>query len=278
MKLFAVVLAIVALGGGGTASAISEATVGDVGHYRMPRAARMLTMPRSNKAVPRRGSVGAIEVLDINLNVRAAAVGKVARRQQNKQCGSGKNSSPSSAAATPDLLEDAPASVPTSTDEAAPSPTHTNGGGKSGNKDKSGGHSSITNSGDSSSGGSNDSGNGDSSSVDNSGDTSSSSSSSAFAGEATWFTQDGGQGACGNFNADSVHLVALQTQLYGNGEYCGKSLVVTNTDNGKSVTCTVQDECPTCNGQKYNLDMSTSAFDSIGDASTGVLNISWEFQ
>ncbi|KAM0753881.1 barwin-like endoglucanase [Meredithblackwellia eburnea MCA 4105] len=104
---------------------------------------------------------------------------------------------------------------------------------------------------------------------------SSSSSSDTMTGQATWYTQDGNPGACGNYNSDSALIVALQSQLYSQS-YCGKTVVITNTANGKSVTATVADECPGC-ATKYSLDLSTGAFDSIGSADTGVLSISWYF-
>jgi hypothetical protein len=97
-----------------------------------------------------------------------------------------------------------------------------------------------------------------------------------FQGEATWFTQDGNPGACGNYNDDSTSLVALQSQMYESGGHCGKNILVTNTANGKSVQCIVQDECPTCNGREA-IDLSTSAFDQIGDRDTGILNVVWNF-
>ncbi|ORY83498.1 RlpA-like double-psi beta-barrel-protein domain-containing protein-containing protein [Leucosporidium creatinivorum] len=99
-----------------------------------------------------------------------------------------------------------------------------------------------------------------------------------FTGQATFFYQYGVAGACGNVNADSTPLVALDWRLYGNlnqeSQYCGRSLTITNTDNGKSVVAIVADACPSCASQ-YSLDLSTGAFDAIGDQDTGVLPISW---
>jgi rare lipoprotein A (peptidoglycan hydrolase) len=51
---------------------------------------------------------------------------------------------------------------------------------------------------------------------------------------------------------------------------------ITNTDNGKSVTVVVADDCPTCKNAN-SVDLSTGAFQQIGDESTGVLNIKWKF-
>ncbi|GAA5941837.1 hypothetical protein JCM3775_004778 [Rhodotorula graminis] len=105
---------------------------------------------------------------------------------------------------------------------------------------------------------------------------SSSSSGSTYSGTATFFYQDGNAGACGSTHSDSDKIVALQSSMYGSGSYCGKTVVVTNTSNGKSVTATVADECPGCSTSE-SLDLSTGAFDSIGDEDTGELSISWSF-
>jgi rare lipoprotein A (peptidoglycan hydrolase) len=51
---------------------------------------------------------------------------------------------------------------------------------------------------------------------------------------------------------------------------------ITNTANGKSVTVLVADECPTCNNAE-SIDLSTGAFNQIGDESTGLLSIEWKF-
>jgi expansin (peptidoglycan-binding protein) len=39
---------------------------------------------------------------------------------------------------------------------------------------------------------------------------------------------------------------------------------------------TVADACPSCTSE-YSLDLSTGAFDAIGDEDTGVLDITWYF-
>lgn len=99
-----------------------------------------------------------------------------------------------------------------------------------------------------------------------------------FRGQATYFFQYGNPGACGNYNADSTPLVALDWRLYGASwppsQYCGRSLTIKNLDNGKTVKAIVADMCPSCES-KYSLDLSTGAFDKIGDRDTGVLPIEW---
>lgn len=78
--------------------------------------------------------------------------------------------------------------------------------------------------------------------------TGSSSSSTSYTGTATWYTQDGTTGACGDKVSDSDYVVALDSDLYGDmdavSEYCGKTVKITNTANSKTVTATVNDACP----------------------------------
>ena len=57
---------------------------------------------------------------------------------------------------------------------------------------------------------------------------------------------------------------------------CGKQVKITNTDNGKTVTVTVADDCPTCENSN-SIDLSTGAFDQIADEATGEVPITWEF-
>ncbi|KAK4698985.1 hypothetical protein P7C70_g7284, partial [Phenoliferia sp. Uapishka_3] len=104
---------------------------------------------------------------------------------------------------------------------------------------------------------------------------SSTSSSGTYSGEATYFYQAGGTGACGSVNEDSALIVALNTAQYSSSK-CGSKVKVTNTATGKSVTATVADECPGCASE--SLDLSTGAFDSIGDEDTGVLSITWSYE
>ncbi|MBW0490450.1 hypothetical protein O181_030165 [Austropuccinia psidii MF-1] len=92
----------------------------------------------------------------------------------------------------------------------------------------------------------------------------------------TFFYQEGAAGACGNVNSDSTPLVALPTDLYANGVHCGKSVLIKNTANGKTVVAKVQDMCPGCPSAD-SLDLSTGAYDAIGAQSTGVLPIQWGF-
>lgn len=68
--------------------------------------------------------------------------------------------------------------------------------------------------------------------------------------------------------------------LYGDGSnnspLCGKKVIITNTQNGKTVTVTVADECPTCKN-KFSIDLSVAAFDAIANESEGEVPISWVY-
>ena len=88
--------------------------------------------------------------------------------------------------------------------------------------------------------------------------------------------QGGNAGHCGTVSKDSTPLVALTTELYGNGGFCGRKLNIRNTANGKTVTAVVMDSCPGC-ATKYSLDLSIGAFDALGEQSTGVLPIVWSW-
>ncbi|KAK8858920.1 hypothetical protein IAR55_003151 [Kwoniella newhampshirensis] len=98
-------------------------------------------------------------------------------------------------------------------------------------------------------------------------------------GQATYF--EVGLGACGWNNVDSDYIVAVNSAQYGLNGYggnCGQSLIITNTDNGKSVTASVADECPTCSWG--SLDLSPSLFAALtdGNMDLGVFPISWHYK
>ena len=90
---------------------------------------------------------------------------------------------------------------------------------------------------------------------------------------ATWFTQNNTPGACGIVHQDSDFLIALDSAIYDNGKYCGKEVKLVNTQNGASVTATVQDECPTCDSAT-SIDLSVGAFKALtnGDLDLGMFN------
>ncbi|GAA6057911.1 hypothetical protein JCM3770_002200 [Rhodotorula araucariae] len=103
---------------------------------------------------------------------------------------------------------------------------------------------------------------------------SSSGSGSSYSGQATYYSQGGAAGSCGNYASDSDYVVAVNVAQMNSG-LCGKSVKITNTANGKTITATVADTCPGCAGS--SLDLSEGAFGALGEYSSGVLPISWSF-
>ncbi|BGP28552.1 hypothetical protein JCM10296v2_000288 [Rhodotorula toruloides] len=104
----------------------------------------------------------------------------------------------------------------------------------------------------------------------------SSASSGAYSGQATYFFQNGVAGACGSVHSDSDYIVAMDSRMYAGGSHCGQTVHITNTKNGKTVTATVADECPSCSSSG-SLDLSQGAFNAIGSESDGVEPITWTF-
>ncbi|KAJ2993478.1 hypothetical protein NUW54_g7715 [Trametes sanguinea] len=72
----------------------------------------------------------------------------------------------------------------------------------------------------------------------------------------------------------------MQTQRYGDlgkeSSLCGQQVKITNTKNGKSVTVTIADACPSCL-DKNDIDLSEGAFTQIATIPEGEVPISWEF-
>jgi hypothetical protein len=92
--------------------------------------------------------------------------------------------------------------------------------------------------------------------------------------------QNGNPGACGNYNSDSALIGAIDIAWYGNtgavSQYCGRSVQITNLNNGKTVEITVADVCPTCDTSN-SFDLSVGAFSAIADLSDGEVPITWFF-
>jgi hypothetical protein len=94
-------------------------------------------------------------------------------------------------------------------------------------------------------------------------------------GKGTFFFQEGGAGSCGVYNKDSTPLVAVDIASM-KPSLCGKSVLITNVANGKSVKAIVQDTCPGC-ANANSLDLSTGAFNQIADPATGIIDIKYKF-
>jgi hypothetical protein len=96
-------------------------------------------------------------------------------------------------------------------------------------------------------------------------------------GDATWFTQNGNYGACGDLHSDSDFIAALDYRTYGDSgvksSYCGQKIRV--SWQGKSVDVTVADDCPSCSGPS-SVDLSVAAFQALAPLDVGDLSgISW---
>ncbi|KAJ3788028.1 barwin-like endoglucanase [Lentinula aff. detonsa] len=106
--------------------------------------------------------------------------------------------------------------------------------------------------------------------------TSPASTSNVFTGGfGTYFYQNGVAGACGTVHSDYDFVLAMDSAIYSS-DLCGKSVTITNTDTGASVTAVIADECPTCDNAN-SIDMSLGAFLTIGALVTGQLNIEWYY-
>lgn len=146
-------------------------------------------------------------------------------------------------------------------------------------------NSGSSNSSSSNSGGSDNSG----STGDNSGNTGNNSGGSNTGGGgnnvitggfATYYWQNGNAGACGNYHSDWDYIGAIDIAWYGDdsqqSQYCGRSVTITNLNNGKSVTITVADVCPTCDTSN-SFDLSYGAFTAIASEADGEVPITWYF-
>ncbi|PPR03622.1 hypothetical protein CVT24_007738 [Panaeolus cyanescens] len=99
-------------------------------------------------------------------------------------------------------------------------------------------------------------------------------------GFATFFYQNNNAGACGKVHSDNDMIAAIDADRYGDlgkkSSLCGKKVSLTNTKNGKSVTVTIADACPTCKNSN-SIDLSVGAFKAIATLNEGMVPISWNF-
>ena len=80
-------------------------------------------------------------------------------------------------------------------------------------------------------------------------------------GQITYYDASAGIGACGANNAGKL-VAALSPSAFSAAK-CGKSIKVTNSANGKSVTVKVGDKCAGCVGLFLCLLLMTSLHDSL---------------
>ncbi|GAA5910975.1 hypothetical protein JCM5296_005679 [Sporobolomyces johnsonii] len=95
-------------------------------------------------------------------------------------------------------------------------------------------------------------------------------------GTALWFYEDGSQGACGEVNTDDDLVMGLSDVFWNNtgvhSQYCGQSVIITNTNNGKNVTVKVAD----ASGKEYTT-LTRAAFLALEPLSTGMIPIQYHF-
>ncbi|KAJ2970584.1 hypothetical protein NQ176_g8122 [Zarea fungicola] len=92
-------------------------------------------------------------------------------------------------------------------------------------------------------------------------------------GQASYYTPNGGQGACGGKGLQNNDLiVALPSKAYAGGKNCNKKINV--TFNGKTVQGTVKDLCPGC--PQNQIDLSEGYFKRFGSTDIGILKpLTW---
>jgi hypothetical protein len=76
-----------------------------------------------------------------------------------------------------------------------------------------------------------------------------------------------------------THLVLTpfkDSARYQASNLCGKGIEIINNANGKKVSATVADECPTCDNAN-SVDMSLACFEALADLNVGLLDITWQF-
>ncbi|WOO83908.1 Papain inhibitor [Vanrija pseudolonga] len=98
---------------------------------------------------------------------------------------------------------------------------------------------------------------------------------------ATFFYQNGVAGACGTVHSDSDAIVAIDTNGWWQNtgqvsDLCGRQVRITRVSDGRQVTATIADACPTCDTNN-SLDLSVGAFNQIATPAEGMVGITWQF-
>ncbi|CZT22340.1 uncharacterized protein RCC_08209 [Ramularia collo-cygni] len=103
-------------------------------------------------------------------------------------------------------------------------------------------------------------------------------------GIATYYTQNGNAGSCGEYHNDGDYIVAISQQKpFTYNAHCGQTVTIKNTgggggDNhgvGRTINARVVDTCPECDPN--HLDLSTGAFKALAGElqPLGQFNIEW---
>ncbi|KAK0457300.1 RlpA-like double-psi beta-barrel-protein domain-containing protein-containing protein, partial [Desarmillaria tabescens] len=91
---------------------------------------------------------------------------------------------------------------------------------------------------------------------------------------ATWYTPNGGSGACGAPLQNFDHVVALSSDQYAEGTNCGRRVRVYYR--GNFVDATVGDLCPSCGPN--GLDLTSSAFEKLTSLDDGRILVTWHYE
>ncbi|GAA5940893.1 hypothetical protein JCM10213_007996 [Rhodosporidiobolus nylandii] len=95
-------------------------------------------------------------------------------------------------------------------------------------------------------------------------------------GTALWFEETGAKGACEQVNTNDDLVVGLSTEFWKDtgvvSDLCGKTVVITNTGNNKSVTVVVAD----ASGKEYTT-LTRAAFSQLAPLHVGMIPISYHF-
>lgn len=100
-------------------------------------------------------------------------------------------------------------------------------------------------------------------------------------GFATFYSQGGNAGACGEKHSDDDLIVAIDYRRYGDinskSDLCDKAVYITNPKNGRSVQANIKDVCPTCKNSN-SIDLSKGTFKALeDDFGVGMFEITWHF-
>ncbi|KAI4859695.1 RlpA-like double-psi beta-barrel-protein domain-containing protein-containing protein [Hypoxylon rubiginosum] len=99
----------------------------------------------------------------------------------------------------------------------------------------------------------------------------------AYSGDMTYYTP--GLGACGKYNSESDHVVALAPAQYGSdanpnkAKVCGRKISVHY--GGKTATATVVDKCPSC--ASGSIDVSPAVFKQLASLDKGRVKVTWAY-
>ncbi|RDX44876.1 hypothetical protein OH76DRAFT_1421115 [Lentinus brumalis] len=95
-----------------------------------------------------------------------------------------------------------------------------------------------------------------------------------FAGDATWYTPNGGLGACGAPSQNSDLVVALSADQYAGGSNCWRHIGIHYQ--GRFVDATVVDLCPGC--ASGSIDLSPGAFQQLASLDAGRIQVTWDYE